>query len=273
MSDLPLVSVVVPTFNSDKHLKMCLDSISKQTYSKIEILTVDSQSTDRTVEIAQNYGKVINYSGALLGARYIGLQRCKGDLVFLLDSDQVLEKTAVKRAVKAMDKYDMLCVEERSFEPRTFTEKLFEADRKLIHKRSDLHLDPLNGVMLARVYKRQVLEKAFENIPKKIFRDIVAHDHAIIYFEAYRVSSKVGILPNGVWHFEPDSLVQLCKKNFRYGVTTKYLLVSGCYSDLLVKKSVFRKGAFSPSNLKIGLESCLLLALKAAAYEIGVLAA
>ena len=52
-NDKPLVSVIIPTLNSEKYLKNTLESIRNQPYSNIEILVVDNHSTDNTREIAK----------------------------------------------------------------------------------------------------------------------------------------------------------------------------------------------------------------------------
>jgi len=267
----PLVSVIIPTYNSERTLEKCLKSVRDQTYKKIELIIVDSYSKDRTVEIAQSFGaKVIQTEWKLLGARYIGFKESTGDITVLLDSDQILEKTAIERAVQMFKKYDMLCLEEHTYKPKTWIQKLFEADRQLVHEFAHLHLDPLEGVLLARVYKREILKKAFENIPRELFPSVIAHDHAIIYYEAYRISQKVGIVPNAVWHIEPSSLWVLLKKNYRYGKSTYELVKTGHYRELLKKKVRFRKGA--TKNLKAGLQSYLLLFLKGIGYWAGYIA-
>ena len=57
----PLVSIIVPTYNSEKFLEGCLESIQKQTYSHIELIVVDNNSKDNTKEIARKYTeKVFN---------------------------------------------------------------------------------------------------------------------------------------------------------------------------------------------------------------------
>jgi glycosyltransferase involved in cell wall biosynthesis len=52
----PLVSVVIPTFNSERFLERCLRSVKAQSYSNIETIVVDNYSTDGTREIAQSQG-------------------------------------------------------------------------------------------------------------------------------------------------------------------------------------------------------------------------
>lgn len=51
----PLVSVIIPTYNSQNTIKQCLESISGQTYKKIEILVVDRYSKDATTQIAKQF--------------------------------------------------------------------------------------------------------------------------------------------------------------------------------------------------------------------------
>jgi len=51
----PLVSVVIPVLNGERHLAACLDSILGQTYEHFEVIVADQASTDRSVEIVQSY--------------------------------------------------------------------------------------------------------------------------------------------------------------------------------------------------------------------------
>lgn len=84
----PLISIVIPTKNSANTLDSCLRSIVTQTYHNIELVIVDSQSTDRTIEIAGEYSaKIIETQWGLLGARFLGFKASKGDYILYLDSD------------------------------------------------------------------------------------------------------------------------------------------------------------------------------------------
>jgi glycosyltransferase involved in cell wall biosynthesis len=273
MKTEPLVSIVVPTFNSEKTLAMCLQSVKAQTYENIEVIVVDSNSRDATVDIASSFGaKIVQTDWKLLGARYLGFKESAGDVMFLLDSDQILERTLVERAVKALgDGYDMLCLEEYTFRPEGWVQKMFEADRRLIHKFADVHSDPLAGVLLARVYRKEVLSEVFADIPEILLKEVVAHDHAIIYYEAYKLSQKVSVVPHAVWHIEPGSLRSLIKKNYRYGQSTYSLIKSGFYQDLLQKKVRFRKGALK--DWRLGVQTYLLLMVKGVGYYAGYFSA
>jgi glycosyltransferase involved in cell wall biosynthesis len=263
-----LVSVTIPTRNSSKTLESCLEAVLNQTYSNIEIIVIDSKSNDDTVQIAKRMGaRVVSTDWKLLGARYLGWKASKGEHVLLLDSDQILYPRTIERLVNESEKYDMMCMEEIPHNPTSFLEKLFVADRELINSKAEMHLDPIEGVMLARFYRKSILDLVFRKIPIDKLHNVVAHDHAIIYYEAYNISPKAGVLSRAVMHKEPTSIGELWKKNYRYGRTTRELVKSNLYVDLLRKKTRARKG--SSWNFK-SIQSLLLLFLKGVPYVIGL---
>jgi glycosyltransferase involved in cell wall biosynthesis len=264
-----LVSIVIPTKDSANTIRECIRSAKCQSFSNIEIVVVDSFSQDGTVKICNELGcKVLSTDWKLLGARYLGVYASDGEYILMLDSDQILDRETVQKCLDKVDQYDMLCLEERTYAPSTFIELLFEADRKLVHREFELQLDPLCGTLLARFYRRDLLKHALESIPKCLLPTVVSHDHAIIYYEAYRRSKKVGLVHDAVSHIEPAHMIQLWKKNFRYGRSTKILLRKGYYKILLQRKVRLRKSG-SHFSREVFLSS-LLLSIKAPAYLIGL---
>lgn len=105
MKDESLISIVIPTYNAEKTLAECLESIKNQTYRCIEVIIVDKFSKDRTVEIAKSYGvRVISTWANKPEARNIGILNSRGDYVLLLDSDMVMEDRLVEEAVGKFQK-------------------------------------------------------------------------------------------------------------------------------------------------------------------------
>lgn len=267
----PLVTITIPTFNSAGFLKLCLEAIRNQTYKNIEINIVDGYSIDDTVKIAKEFGvsKILYYKGYLLGARYQGVQASRGDYVLILDSDQILEKTAVERAVNmtVKNKLGMLVLEENVYRKETLLEKLFDMDRRLFNAVCDL--DPYTGVILPRFFESKLLHKAYENIPKEIYSKTGGPDHAIVYLEAYLINPLVAVLPNAVRHIEPGSLGVLWRKFFRWGYTSVTVHDFGKYHTLMSKKERFRTGLFTGGMIIESLGSTLLLVLKGLAFKFG----
>ena len=271
----PLVSISIPTRNSSKTLKLCLESILASTYPNIEIIVVDGNSTDNTVKIAEEYGaKVINCNWGLLGARYMGFMASRGSYILMLDSDQVLEPTTIERSIEAFKFYDMLVLEEMSYKPKTVIERLFHYDRELIHR--SLSINPLTGEVLPRFFKRDLLERVFDAIPREAIEKLIHFDHAVIYYEAYKISKKVGIIPRAVWHLEVPTIKDMIFKNLRYGKSLVSFLKFKEYRALLFRDSLINKllnrlKSKCVRSLKAFIASITLNAIKNSIISLGMI--
>jgi len=96
----PLVSIIIPTRNSERTLPLCLKSIEKQTYKNIEVIVVDNYSKDKTVEIAKAYGATVYLKGPERSTqKNFGTVKAKGKYVYFVDSDFVLHPRVVEEAV------------------------------------------------------------------------------------------------------------------------------------------------------------------------------
>jgi glycosyltransferase involved in cell wall biosynthesis len=101
-----LVSVIVPSFNTEKTIGLCIESVLAQTYPRIEIIVIDDASTDRTPVIARGYDcTVIELSGnkGPATARNRGIAASGGGILFFLDSDVALAADAVENAVRILE--------------------------------------------------------------------------------------------------------------------------------------------------------------------------
>lgn len=97
----PLVSVIVPTYNSSKFLEECLKSIKNQTYKNIELIVVDNNSTDDTKEIAEKYtDKVFNCGPERSAQRNYGVKQSQGEYIAIIDSDMRLSEMVIENCVK-----------------------------------------------------------------------------------------------------------------------------------------------------------------------------
>lgn len=95
-----LVSIIIPTFNSQDTISHTLESIAGQTYNDIETIVVDKFSRDNTFAIAKNYGaRTVLHSGRVSSARNLGLALSAGDFAMFLDGDQMLERNCVDDCV------------------------------------------------------------------------------------------------------------------------------------------------------------------------------
>ncbi|MCQ2451096.1 MAG: glycosyltransferase family 2 protein [Clostridia bacterium] len=94
----PKVSIVVPVYNVEKYLSVCIDSIINQTLKDIEIILVDDESTDSSGKICDEYAKkdsritVIHQKNKWLGgARNSGIKIAKGEYITWVDADDYIK--------------------------------------------------------------------------------------------------------------------------------------------------------------------------------------
>ena len=88
LSNLPMVSFCIPTFNSSRTLEKCLKNILAQEYPSIELIIADNGSNDDTVKIAEKYTDKIYFDDGLLGSvRQTTIKHSKGKILAIFDSD------------------------------------------------------------------------------------------------------------------------------------------------------------------------------------------
>lgn len=112
----PLVSVIVPFYNSEPYLAECIESVLIQEYTNWELILVDDGSTDNSTAIAEGYVKkfpglvrCISHPGrinrGLCASRNAGVAESKGEYIALLDSDDVWTEKKLQHQVGLIAKY------------------------------------------------------------------------------------------------------------------------------------------------------------------------
>lgn len=104
-----LVSIIVPTFFSEKYLEKCLESIVCQTYPDIEVIVCDGDSSDRTPEIISDFAGRYSFlryirkkNEGVSASRNRGMEEARGEYIQFVDSDDFLMPDAVETMVKAI---------------------------------------------------------------------------------------------------------------------------------------------------------------------------
>jgi len=107
----PLVSVIIPTFNSQKHINKCLKSILNSSFKNFELIVIDDCSSDNSQTILKKYQinkKVVvyyfkkNFGPAV--ARNFGASKARGKYLIFLDIDTQIDKNCLTTFVRAFEK-------------------------------------------------------------------------------------------------------------------------------------------------------------------------
>lgn len=104
----PLVSIIVPTYNVERYVEECIDSLLNQTYKNIEIIVLDDASTDATAYLLKQYKDkiqlIVNSNNKGQGARRNeGMKFAQGKYIYFVDSDDWIEPETVEAAVTQLD--------------------------------------------------------------------------------------------------------------------------------------------------------------------------
>jgi len=104
-----LVSIIIPTYNRCKLITETIESLLNQNYSNIEILVIDDNSTDDTVNVIKSYMEKYDFihyhrsdkSGAC-AARNLGLSLSRGEFIQFIDDDDLVHKDYIKLRIDAL---------------------------------------------------------------------------------------------------------------------------------------------------------------------------
>jgi len=209
MKDSYLVSVVIPTYNSEKTLAICLESIKNQTYKNVEIIIVDNFSFDATQRIAKEQGVRVVESDAIRSkARNIGIKQSKGYFVLSIDSDMELTGGVVEECIKTFQLDEIvggIIIPEKSIgsnflvEIRDF-ERSFYADTK---------------IESARFFIKDLVEKV-----GGYDEDVVFYEESTLPQKIEKLGFNVGVrIKSEILHHENISIGKWLKKKYYYGKT------------------------------------------------------
>lgn len=236
MAKQPLVSVIVPTKNSDEFLEACLASISGQTYTNTELIVVDNHSTDNTQEIAKQYTDKIFTKGPERSAQVnYGVEKSKGDYVYKVDSDFVLDSEVIAQCIKKANK---------------------GFDAVVVHNSPDVRVGWIAKIRKFEVdmYKYDITHSSARFVKKDVYQKIDGFNPAITAGEDYdfqnklnRAGYKTGFIDAEALHLgEPKKLLPHMKKYYAYGkdfVNYKKLNNDESKDQLKINRSVYRNNS------------------------------
>ncbi len=229
------VSVIVPTFNSERTLEVCLESVYGEMYPDIEIIVVDGYSVDGTIDIAMRMGvHFILSEGGRAQARNVGLFYSTGTYVFFLDSDQELVPGTLSECVKSCVEFDADAVKI----PEVYIGGDFWSICSALWKNTVVEAHGRKGG-IPRFYKRNLLNERFR------FRD------GLGYWEDEELYTRLG--KEGmttVWcgglviHFEKGGLKDIIGKYLGYGGAASKALQYNSLKPIFLKTAGITFQAF-----------------------------
>jgi glycosyltransferase involved in cell wall biosynthesis len=239
LGNQPLVSVLIPTYNSENTIEECIRSVKAQTYANIEIIIIDNFSSDKTISIAESLNTKTFVRGPERSAQMnYGVLSAKGKYILRVDSDMILDKNLVERCFE-------LC--KRGSEAIVVP--------VLPHPNG-----PRNFWVSCRILEQKMLVDDMVNvaprfIDREVFLKIGGYDETIVAWEDYDLHNRLlesrcrvsSLQDSALWHLgEASSLGEVVVRMIKYGKTgslglfTKKHGLSGLKQISIVRPSYFR---------------------------------
>ncbi|WP_017380779.1 glycosyltransferase family 2 protein [Paenisporosarcina sp. TG-14] len=193
----PLVSIIVPIYNTEKYLENCVESLIKQTLKDIEILLVDDASTDNSKEIIEKYALldtriIVIYQEKNCGpsaTRNTGIKAANGEYVGFVDSDDFV--------VEDMFEKMYLASQEQQVDIVSCGYNKCDEDNNILSK----HPFPIKS-------------RLFLDIDMKIDLMVIAHETKFVWFACRNIYKRSMLLVEGIYfnakvRFAEDTIFNL----------------------------------------------------------------
>lgn len=211
----PKVTVIVPVYNAEDTLERCLDSILNQTLKEIEIIAINDNSKDKSLDILKKYEKkynnliVINNEKNLGPAtsRNKGLDIAQGDYIGFVDSDDYIEKEMYKKMASCMNNEVDLVTCSRT---RDTGKKI----KEIINKQETTNpkeLSLVSNYTADKLVKKSIIDKYNIRFPEKY-----RYAEDMYFLTIYRCyCNKMRIIQDVFYHitFNPNSITNSYNKN------------------------------------------------------------
>lgn len=167
-SEKPLVSVLMTTYNREKYLAQAIESVLASTYQNFELLVVDDQSKDKSLEIARDYASRDARVISVLNEKNLGdypnrnkaASLAKGKYLKYVDADDMIYPTGLQTLVEGMERFPeagfgLSSLPQDKFKMYPFVLSPAEAYKRHYFQQQLFHKAPLSAI---------ILKKAFEEV-------------------------------------------------------------------------------------------------------------
>ncbi|MDP3437353.1 MAG: glycosyltransferase [Bacteroidales bacterium] len=206
----PAISVIIPVYNTDIYLNDAVGSILNQTFRDIELIIVNDGSTDNSLNVLKEFensdSRVILIdqpnSGSSI-ARELALGVSKGEYLFFMDSDDILDLNALEccynRAVK--DSLDMVFFDAVSFsDDANLNAQSFHYNRKGVVGEGIYNGAELMNILLGKDLFRvapwmHLFKKELATKNELHFYPRIIHEDELFFSQLYLFAKRVGYIP------------------------------------------------------------------------------
>ena len=261
MNTNKLVSIIIPVYNAEKYIFKCLKSVLNQTYTNIEVIIIDDQSTDKSLEICTKLQKedsrikiyMQSHSGVVV-ARKKGIINSSGEYICFVDADDFVKNTLIENLLNEMRKCDIVCAgvlkEDKYGNTIAKTNDILKGvynDEKQLKYIEDnmiyvnnVKKDGILPYMVAKMYKSTIAKNIVSILPE----DIYIYEDSLFNW-IYLLNSKGGVSiiedKQYIYRYNKKSVMNTNDDYFMMNLNKVYIAARNYFEIKNVSKLVIDK--------------------------------
>lgn len=228
MSTDLFVSIVVPVYNVEKHIKRALNSLQNQTFKNFEVIIVDDFGQDNSIKIAEEYSKKdsrfkIVYHDKNLGtyhARKTGVDKSSGKYILFLDPDDELNSKSIEKILLEFnDNVDLVLFNIKKIP----NEKFYQTKPSVPKIAGNLGENTFKKILnhkgfsygtAGKAYKREVLLESYSQINLPLNKRLVFGEDILLFAVCFSNTLKVSFINEQLYfyHIEKSSITKVNNK-------------------------------------------------------------
>lgn len=195
----PKISIIIPSYNEEKNISRCLDSVLNQTFTDFEVLCVDDGSSDRTFDIIKSYSEkdsriipLKNPEKGVSSARNFGIENSSGDYIGFVDSDDYIQPQMYEFLYKAIMENNCDFSVCRYKKTNEYYFKKFEYKTNIFQPEKFISFDNMNFTIENELIFSSACTKLIsKNLLKNIkFKNYKIGEDTVFNSEIYFISNK-----------------------------------------------------------------------------------
>lgn len=207
------VSIIIPTYNAERFLERCIDSILRQTYENLEIVIINDGSIDGTLALCNKYKEkdqrihVIDQSNKGVAAtRNVGVRNVTGNYILFVDADDWIEPDMVEILVNAINEQEAVDIAFCSSDNAETSEQVIRRDvisREIWDKEKQQREFLVHKRMTGMLWNKLIRTKLFNGIS---FDETVGYgEDAQVLWKILKHSRNMIVLDDVLYHHVLDS--------------------------------------------------------------------
>lgn len=239
----PLLSIIIPVYNSEKYIKECINSIVTQKSHNYELIIVDDGSTDNTPTICQQFSKefsCVKYfrtpNQGVSGTRNMGIEKSRGSYIWFVDSDDKIVREAISSILNKLDDCDCLIFGFAKFSKNN--SKILKYQNTIIKSQTAINRalsdNDFRGYLHNKIFKSDIIKKNHLSLDPKI----KTCEDLLFCVQYFSICNKIKIIDNVLYMYrqrKSSAVHQSINKDQATAIIAFYKIIELCNKNQQAK--------------------------------------